>query len=151
LSVFIAGVLFSLSLRQIDAIVPEFHRPLGQPASALGLFFWRCGWVDNLFNRLCGEFLSAQLPAGLADGRLHLESELDQAAYGFGAVQLLPFAPCVHLRSEVWRESNGADWIDAAGFFGPSSRFFVYGNRLLHIFGLQKKQAEGKRQLPPRL
>ena len=31
--------LFSLRLRQVDPILVEFRRPLGEPAPALGLFF----------------------------------------------------------------------------------------------------------------
>jgi hypothetical protein len=51
---------------------------------ALGAFFGRRGWVDNLLDRLCGKLLSTQLTGLPADRpprwRLDLEAKLDQAA-----------------------------------------------------------------------
>jgi hypothetical protein len=76
---------FPLRLRQIDAVFAKFGRALGETASALRSFFRPCRWVDHLFDRLCGELLSAQPPAGLADGprwRLDLEAQRHQAADG---------------------------------------------------------------------
>jgi hypothetical protein len=58
---------FWLRLRLIDASIPKLGWPLGEASPALGSFFgWRSG-IDNLFDRLRGEFPSAQPPAGLAD------------------------------------------------------------------------------------
>src|ERR1700716_1363096 len=78
---------FSLRLRQIDAVLAKFGRALGEAAAPLRSFLRRCRRVHYLFDSLCCELLSAQSPAGLADGpgcRLDLEAELDQAADGFG-------------------------------------------------------------------
>ena len=62
-------------------------RPLGEAASTLGSFFERCGGIDNLFDRLCGELLSAQLSAGPTDGphwRLGIQAHFNKAADSFG-------------------------------------------------------------------
>ena len=122
---------FRLHLRLIHASLAKLRWSVGEATSTLGLFFGgRCG-IDNLFDRLCGEILSTQPPAGLADGpcwRLDREAKLDQAADGFGAVQLSSFAPRVYPLSDVGRKSDSTDRIDASHFFGTSSRFFVYGN-----------------------
>jgi hypothetical protein len=67
---------------QIDAIVEKFRWPLCQSTPALRFFFGRCSGIYNLFDRLCGELLSAQPPAVLADGprwRLDLQPQLDQS------------------------------------------------------------------------
>src|SRR5882757_1552205 len=57
---------FSLHLRQIDPIFAKLRRPLCKQASALGAFLGRRSGIDNIFDRLCGELLSTQHPAGLA-------------------------------------------------------------------------------------
>src|SRR5258706_6714475 len=85
-------MLFPLRLRQIDSMLAELQRSLGEPVSALVSFFGRCRRIDNLFDCLPGQFLSAQLPARLAAvprWRLQGEPELDQAADGFGAARLI--------------------------------------------------------------
>jgi hypothetical protein len=72
-----------LRLRQIEAVLAEFGRPLSEAVSTLGAFFGRGRRVDNFLDRLRGELLSAQTPARLADGpcwRLDLQPQLDQAA-----------------------------------------------------------------------
>src|ERR1700730_16616254 len=76
---------FPLRLGLVDPIFAKLRWSLGKPAPALGAFFRRCGRIDNVFDGLCGELLSAQSPAGLADGlrgRLDPEPERDQAANG---------------------------------------------------------------------
>src|ERR1700738_3664449 len=67
---------------QIDAIVEKFRWPIFKSAPALRFFFGRCSGIYNLFDRLCGELLSAQPSAVLADGprwRLDLQPQLDQS------------------------------------------------------------------------
>src|SRR6202022_2832685 len=122
---------FRLRLRLINASLTKLCRPFGEPASALCSFFGRRGGIDNLFDSLCGELLSAQPPAGLADGSrwcLDLEAELDQAADGFGAILLTLFAPSINLFGQACRKTNGTDRIDTSSLFRAPSRFPAYGN-----------------------
>src|ERR1700737_4074371 len=56
-----------LRLRPINPRLAKFLWAFKEASLSLGSFFRRCRWVDNLFDRLCGELLSAQPPAGLAD------------------------------------------------------------------------------------
>ena len=77
------GRSFPLRPWLINASLTKFGRAFGETSSALGSFLRWCSGIDNLFDRLCGELLSTQDPAGLADGPhccLRLEPELDQAA-----------------------------------------------------------------------
>src|ERR1700730_513969 len=56
-----------LRLRQIDPILAKLQWPLGEPAPALSPLFRWCGGIDNLLDRVYGQFLSAQPWARLTD------------------------------------------------------------------------------------
>src|SRR6478672_3632002 len=77
--------LFPLRLRQIDANVSKLQRPLGEPASALGSFFGRCGGINHLINRLCGQLscaCSARWRRLFSPG-LDSQPQIDQPADSF--------------------------------------------------------------------
>ena len=124
-----AGGLLPLRLRLIDASLAKLTRPLREPASALGSFFRRCSGIDHFFDRLCGELLSPQRPAGLAGGprwRFDLQPKLDQSADGFGAVSLVILRPLVDLDCDLSRQPNGADGVAAGSW--STALFLVYLN-----------------------
>ena len=57
-----------------------------------------------------------------------LQPQLDQAADGFGAGDALRRSPRIDVRSDILRQSDCGNRIDAARTFRPATRLFVYWN-----------------------
>jgi hypothetical protein len=104
-----AGGFFNVSLRS-RLNTRSTSRPM-RAASALGLFFRRRSGIDNLFDRLCGELLGAQLAAGIADSprwRFDREAHLYQSADSFraGGIVVLLRSPSINFRDDRFSKAN---------------------------------------------
>jgi hypothetical protein len=73
----------------------------------------------------------------------YLQPQLDQAADGFGAIGVVILAPRINLFGQSRRKTLTGS--KPCCFLGRPRDFLFTG------IDLEKKQAEGKRQLPPRL
>jgi hypothetical protein len=103
----ISSPSLGLRLRQIEAVLAKFGRPLGETAPALSFHFGRRGWIDNLFDYACGQFFRA---TGARRGggfclRPDRESQLDQTADGFGPSRMIMCA-AAHVSTFVTNSSD---------------------------------------------
>src|SRR5271167_2056091 len=98
-------------LWQINALIGEFRRALGEPADAAFALVHGKRWIEQLVELPDCQILEVNgIAPGGAGGRWHrAQAELYELTNGIGADRVMSFRPGIDIRGQPLRQFHGAD------------------------------------------